>query len=214
MQPRLQQAWASLAYSLGAPADLGERVRRLLEDRYGEAHRAYHTLDHIAQVLDTVDTLAAAGEPVQDLAAIRLAAWFHDAVYDPRRSDNEFASADLAGEVLEDWPLDAARRRRVRRLILATADHIARTADERVLVDADLAILASDPQDYQAYIRAIRYEYAWLPEETFRAGRAAFLEGMCAREHLFATATMRTQAEIQALRNLQAELDDLQTGGG
>ncbi|MPZ88562.1 MAG: metal-dependent phosphohydrolase [Nitriliruptorales bacterium] len=200
--------------SLRAPLDRGEATRRLLERHYREPHRAYHTLTHIEQVLSRVDALIAAGEPAMDHAAIRLAAWFHDAVFDPQRADNENASAELADRVLTGWPLDAARRNRVRSLVLVTADHTARTPDERVLVDADLAILAADPQDYDAYAGAIRREYRWLPEEDFRAGRTAFLTGMLARDHLFATPTMRTTSEPTGRRNLQRELARLQPSGG
>src|SRR5262249_41743880 len=53
---------------------------------YGEPGRYYHNLDHVRAVLHTIDELARlASEP----AAVYLAAWFHDAVYDPRRGDNE-----------------------------------------------------------------------------------------------------------------------------
>lgn len=213
MERRLQEAWKALAEALGAPADRREATRRLLERRYGEPHRAYHTLTHIEQVLGTVDALVGAGEQAEDLAAIRLAAWFHDAVYEPRRADNEEASAELADQVLTGWPVDAALRERVRSLVLVTADHAAATPDERVLVDADLAILATDAHEYDAYTRAIRREYGWLSEETFRAGRTAFLTGMLTRDHLFATPTMRTTAEPTGRRNLRRELDRLRPSG-
>ena len=61
-----------------------------LLDRWQEPHRHYHTIDHLAAVLSIVDAQA---DEADDPQAVRLAAWFHDAVYDPRRTDNEELSA-------------------------------------------------------------------------------------------------------------------------
>ena len=69
--------------------DIGEDLLR----RYAEPHRRYHTADHLHHVLDMVDELADG----QDLFLVRLAAWFHDAVYaiPAGQVSNEEASAIL-----------------------------------------------------------------------------------------------------------------------
>lgn len=184
-----------------------------LTRRYGEPHRTYHTLAHVEQVLATVDDLVAAGEPVGDLHAVRLAAWFHDAVYVPGARDNERASAELAVRALRPLGLEAGRLAAIADLIADTADHLPRSPDAAVLVDADLAILAADPPAYQAYAAAVRAEYAAVPDGAWRAGRAAFLGGLLARPALFATPTMRERAEAAARRNLAAERDRLLSMG-
>lgn len=200
----LHRPWRRLVESVDA--DVAEAVLTDLVGRYGERHRAYHTLEHIADVLTAVDDLIAAGEPVADPVAVRLAGWFHDAVYVPGAPGNETRSAELAVRTLTGWPVDAAR---VHRLVLATADHVADDADAAVLVDADLAVLARDPAGYGAYVRAVRAEYRQLDDATWRRGRANFLGGMLARERIFATTTMRRAAEATARANLRRELAGL-----
>ncbi|MEU6942545.1 hypothetical protein ABZ943_38810, partial [Streptomyces rubiginosohelvolus] len=54
--------------------------------RWAEPQRRYHTTAHLTAVLDRIDTLAPYAD---DVHAVRLAAWFHDAVYRPDRTENE-----------------------------------------------------------------------------------------------------------------------------
>lgn len=199
---RWSQLWAPLGAERAAVVAAGEELAR----RYGEAQRAYHVLAHVAQVLDDVDALLEAGEPADDPVAVRLAAWYHDAVYDPGAADNERASAELAGQRLAALGVDRDRRARVGALILATREHRPEGPDQRVLVDADLAVLAGDPPAYAAYVAALRAEYAAVSEPAWRAGRGAFLEGMLARPALYSTATLHARGEAPARRNLAREL--------
>ena len=112
-----------------------------------------------------------------DADAVRLAALFHDAVYDPMRSDNEARSADLAVQVATElgWPTE--RCDTVHRLVMATARHSPTRDDEAVLVDADLAILGSSPAEYAAYVHGVRHEYAHVDDDSWRTGRAAARPG-------------------------------------
>ena len=90
--------------------------------RHREAHRHYHGVRHVTWVVRHVEELAAA-EPVDDIGAVVVAAFFHDAVYDPRASGNEAASARLADRELTVLGWDEARRRRVAAMVEATATH-------------------------------------------------------------------------------------------
>ena len=132
-----------------------------LISRHREAHRHYHGVRHVTWVVRHVEELAAA-EPVGDIAAVVVAAFFHDAVYDPRATDNEAASARLADRELAVLGWDDVRRERVAAMVEATAMHDVPTetaietaiaTDTAVLLDADLAVLGSDPASYQAYVR-------------------------------------------------------------
>ncbi|MBO2455155.1 HD domain-containing protein [Actinomadura barringtoniae] len=195
----LVDRWVSLA---------GTDTRHIgvdLDARYGEEHRRYHTRAHLLAVLNLVDDLA---PHAADPDAVRLAAWFHDAVYDPERADNEERSARLARRMLADTDLPAEVVEEIARLIVLTETH-APDADDRngqVLCDADLAILGAAPEAYATYAASVREEYAFVPDEFFKAGRAQVLRGLLELPSLFHTAEARSRFEEQARRNVETEL--------
>ncbi|PPK70332.1 HD domain-containing protein [Actinokineospora auranticolor] len=190
--------WTPLADRLGLARELGP----VLVGRWSEPHRRYHDLDHLVAVLTAVDRLAAHAD---DPDLVRLAAWYHDAVYQGRPDDEEM-SARLAETEL---PLDAASTAEVARLVRLTRGHRTAPGDRNgeVLCDADLTILASD--NYEAYATAIRTEYAHVPDDAFRAGRAAVLRDLLALPTLYRTPHGRAAWEIPARANLTAELATL-----
>ena len=177
--------------------------------RHREAHRRYHTLTHVMWVLRHITALVAAGEPTTDVAAVQLAALWHDAVYHAAASDNEARSALLAKAAAADLGWSISRQQLVERLVLATAGHRPADDDEAMLVDADLAILGAPTQEFLAYVSGVRNEYVHLDEDSWRAGRTAVLAGFLAQPHLFTTPTMRTQREARARANITAELAGL-----
>lgn len=174
--------------------------------RWAEPQRRYHTTDHLAAVLDRVDELAAHAD---DPDVVRLAAWFHDAVYRPDRSENEERSAALAERALPELGLDADRTAEVARLVRLTVTHDPAEGDRNgeVLCDADLAVLAGAPDQYAAYAAAVREEYGFVPDDAFRAGRADVLRQLLALPHLFRTPVGHDKWERLARRNLATELD-------
>lgn len=178
--------------------------------RHREAHRRYHTTAHVMWVLRHIAHIAVAGlDPSVDLDAVRLAALYHDVVYDPGRTDNEAASADLAEHAAIElgWPAD--RCATVHRLVMSTAAHHPIAPDEAVLVDADLAILGAEPKDYTAYIHAIRLEYAYVRPEEWRVGRSQVLREFLDAPRVFHTEVMHRELESRAKANVAAELATL-----
>jgi predicted metal-dependent HD superfamily phosphohydrolase len=205
----LAERWALLAGSGPAAVAAAEALLR----RYAEPHRRYHDTRHLGEVLDRVDELAGyAREP--DL--VRLAAWFHDAVYDPTRADNEEQSAALAEQVLPGLGLAAASVTEVARLVRLTAGHSPAEGDRNgaVLCDADLAILAATPARYAAYAAAVRAEYRHVDDAAFAAGRAAVLRHLLGMPVLFRTAVGRERYEARARHNLATELSLLGISAG
>ena len=174
-----------------------------LTKHYGEPHRAYHNLHHIERMLGFFHAMC---EPDD---AMELAIWFHDAVYDPKRSDNEEQSARCFSRLLSD-SLPASLAERVCRLILATDPRIPRSgrADENLLIDIDRAILASSPAEYETYRLAIRREYGHVGDAQFAAGRGAFLKD-CLTRPIFTTPDFLAFEE-KARENLQRELAALE----
>lgn len=208
MDSGLRERWQRLVAPLAVGEAEATHVLRDLWRRYDEPHRAFHTVSHLRHVLDVVDFLHGS-EPAHDPTGVELAAWFHDAVYDPASEHNEERSAQLAADTLLGWDVPDARVAHVVDLVLATRTHLAADHDTAVLIDADLAVLASPPDSYDLYRRGVRVEYRHLDEAQWRSGRAAFLRSMLARDRLFTTATMRERGETVARHNLSTELGEL-----
>lgn len=177
-----------------------------LLDRWGEPQRRYHTTAHLAQVLDHVDTLAG---HAADPDVVRLAVWFHDAVYRPDRSENEERSAALAERALPEAGVPDAATAEVARLVRLTVTHDPADGDRdgEVLCDADLAILASAPKEYAAYAAQVREEYGFVPDDLFRAGRADVLRHLLGLPRLFRTPHGAAAWEPKARQNVTTELE-------
>jgi predicted metal-dependent HD superfamily phosphohydrolase len=205
----LQTQWVRFLGTLGVePISAYPAFDRLVA-AHAEPHRHYHDLEHVVEVLKVVGRL---GRSCDNPSAVQLAAWYHDAVYDPTSRDNEVRSADLAGTELVALGLDARLMEKVMELIRAT-DHRERpaNADAGALLDADLAILGAGEARYRRYADAIRREYAHVPDADYRVGRAAVLERFLARSRLYHTETLFLEAEAAARRNLAAELAALRS---
>lgn len=190
---------------VSAPEPAVTRSGEDLLSRWSESHRHYHTRDHLVAVLSVVDRYA---DRAADPDAVRLAAWFHDAVYDPRRLDNEEASALLAEAVLPDLNVAMERVSEVARLVRLTASHDPVPSDHNggLLTDADLSVLAADEEVYRAYTVAVRREYAHIPDAAFAAGRAAVLQNLLSLPNLFHTPVLKEHWEARARHNLTSEL--------
>ena len=191
-----------------APPDPAPYGRDLLA-RWAEPQRRYHTVDHLIGVLARVTELTAYA---QDPDTVALAAWFHDAVYRPDRSENEERSAALAERALPEAGLAAERVAEVARLVRLTVSHDPAAGDRNgeVLCDADLAVLAGDPAAYAAYAAAVREEFAFVPDEAFRDGRSDVLRRLLALPRLFHTPYGVEHWEDIARRNMATELELLE----
>ena len=183
-------------------AHLTEELREDLLARWAETHRKHHTVTHLHEMLDAIGLLADAGIEF-DREAVELAAWFHDAVYEIGRDDNEDRSAELARELLASSPF----RDEVARLVLVTKTHEVADDDVNgaVLSDADLSVLGSDALRYRTYAAAVRDEYADVPDEVFKPARAQVLSALLDRS-LFHTSAGRERWEETARRNIAEEI--------
>src|SRR5688572_15448512 len=93
MNDRWQTLWLKLEAPRVPQDALGELMRA-----YSSPDRYYHNLTHIQDCLSVFDqTSSLVAHPEE----VELAIWFHDAVYDTRRSDNEQKSAEWAEAVIE-----------------------------------------------------------------------------------------------------------------
>lgn len=199
---RLLTRWERL---LPRPSRMGSLIGENLLARWSAPARRYHDTLHLDEVLDRLNRLPGGrGVPV------RLAAWFHDAVYEPTAPPgaSEQASAALLEELGPECGFDPAVVAEAIRLVRLTAGHDAGVDDvaAAALMDADLAILAADPERYLDYAAGVRAEYAHMPEEAFTSGRTAVLQGLLDHDPLFVTAVGRARWEQAARANMAVEL--------
>jgi predicted metal-dependent HD superfamily phosphohydrolase len=204
-----------LAAGATAPREEIEATCRRLLERWAGPDRRFHNVKHLIDVLARVDELA---EETHDPDLVRLAAWYHGAVfsstatkaYSRSGGEDEVASADLATEELLALGVPERTVGRIAELIVNLKRHEAavRDIDCLALCDADLATLAADPQRYSAYRRAVREEYAHLPVRHYVEARRSIVSKLLARRHLFLS-PMGAQWEDRARENLTAELNRL-----
>ena len=183
------------------PATLTDRLSAL----YAEPHRRYHTLAHVQALLGWLRQYRHLAQVPADIEA---AIWFHDAVYDTQRQDNEALSAELAEAQLQatGWPQERASR--VADMVRATQHHRADEddTDTQLFLDLDLSVLAAPAPGYAAYASAIRAEFGWVADGPYRAGRKRVLQSFLGRDHIYRTPALRAAWEAAARHNLQDEL--------
>ena len=145
----------------------------------------------------------------QQPAAVELALWFHDAVYDPKAGDNEEQSAAMAKDCLETGGLSKLAVT-VSDLVMATKSHSTEAGpDAALMVDVDLSILGKGEQRFTEYEAQIREEYRSVPKLIFNFKRAEILERFLARSRIYATDFFATKYEQQARRNLAGSIRQL-----
>ncbi len=183
-------------------AESVEEAWTLLEEAYSEQHRHYHNFDHVSTLLKDYDEVGGGN------LAIEFAIWFHDIVYDPKSGTNEEDSAALFDKWSADF-LESKFRSDVTRLIRATDPRQSRTdlPDETLLCDLDLLVLSANPEIYQQYVKNIRKEYHFVPEEKFREGRSRILEDFL-KGKIYRSDHFSPREEL-ARENLNSELAGL-----
>jgi predicted metal-dependent HD superfamily phosphohydrolase len=169
-----------------------------LTRRYLEPHRRYHSLPHIAEMLERGRDLRLTDEQV-------MAVWFHDAIYDTHSQTNEEDSAALARSLLvaAGWP--EPRVATVERIVLDTKRHEPSVPESALVIDLDLASLAAPKERFAANTVAIRQEYSWVPDAEFVAGRKAFFAALLRRPRIY-TSEWGRSLETAARANLAAAI--------
>ncbi len=190
------------------PPTLPDELQARLAAMYRAPQRHYHALGHVEALQRW---LAHWQRLAREPRLIAAAIWFHDAIYDTRRDDNEPRSAELARKELTaiGWAPEAVER--VAALVLATQHHQAdaNDTDAWLFLDLDLSVLGQPPAHYAAYSAGVRAEYAWVDEARFRTGRAAVLRSFLDRDAIYRTPELHAAWEAAARANLAAELSSL-----
>ena len=183
-----------------------------LRKRHDEPQRHYHDWSHIEALLNHMES---ALDRLSDRDAVLYAILFHDAVYDPKASDNEARSAALLLDIAP--PIPERSLRTAHRMIEATAGHcLPEDLDNEAkqdcahFLDMDLGILGAPPGRFDIYEEQIRREYAHVADDAFRTGRAKVLRHFAQRERLYFTPWGQERFERQARANLARSLAKLE----
>lgn len=204
----LRGQWDELLSFYTSDISIKDNSIQMLQEKYSEKSRFYHNLSHVKALLQSLESFK---HKIQDPHAIRFSMWFHDVVYDTTRNDNEEESARLAAEMLGKLHASLTTIEMVRDLILATKGHRGKdlSEDAKLFLDLDLAILGTREETYKKYSKAIRAEYAWVPELVYRTRRSEILKSFLDRERIYFTDEMRTRFEEQARKNMICEIKSL-----
>lgn len=204
------ERWHAALDAVGAVQGDRDGVFADLVERHGAAGRFHHDFAHASSVVDTVLSIQQQGDA---WAPVVLAAWFHDAVYDPTaaKGGNEGLSAVLATTALTSLGATLSQVGEVARLICLTVDHTPGPKDRAgaLLCDADLCVLASPEAEYDCYVRGVRAEYRHVSDDDWRTGRAAVLRSFLDRPAIFHTEFGRRWWEPQARSNISREIESL-----
>lgn len=204
------ERWHAALDAIGAYRGDRERTFAYLAARHVGPDRHYHTFGHASDVVDRVLSLH---DPGDDWATAVMAAWYHDAIYEPGSESgfNEGASAALAVGDLTAMGASLTGIGTVARLICLTANHTTDPADHTgaILCDADLAILGMDAEQYDRYVEAVRAEYGHLDDKTWRHGRRTVLRSYLDRPRIYVTEEGRRRWEAAARTNISRELEQL-----
>ena len=202
------------AGATGVESEISAAGSRLLE-RWEEPQRRYHNVRHLVDLLQHVDELQS---ETHHPHAVRLAAWYHGAVFDSaeaaayarRGGEDEVASAEYARKDLDELGVPADVIADVVEMVQALSRHTSvDRPDCAVLCDADLAILAAEPQRYKAYTEDVRAEYAHIPLRDYLESRQAILRKLLAREAIYKS-PLAAPWEEPARQNVEAEISRIE----
>ena len=169
---------------------------------YSEPHRHYHTFNHIVRMLEML-AIHAIITP-----KLYTAVLYHDAIYHPKKDDNELQSAYLYE--IHSVNMGEKPDAQVIQMIIDTKEHIPTIEESKLLIDADLWVLGSNIHIYSDYKQALKKEYEpFFTKEEMIAGRTAFLENMLDKENIFYTPNFQRCYTHTAKINLEFELKQL-----
>lgn len=189
-----------------------ETIHDRLVDFYGEAHRHYHTLDHIQHCLQEFDRVATF---MDDPSAVEIALWFHDAIYEPGAKDNEQRSAELFQKYSHtSGCTDTVFQQRIHNLIVITTHREQPSQkDEQFIVDIDLSSFGLPWDIFERDGHRIRAECADMSDDEYYPGHVKFLQALRERPTFFFTHFFQRRYEQTARENIERLITSLRIRG-
>ena len=192
---RWRYAWRQLGASMAS-----EDLYHQLVACYSEPHRKYHTIQHLNECLTHFESIGALADHADE---VELALWFHDAIYDTSKKDNEKRSAEWARDSVLAAGVSSEKANRIFELVMATTHNVLPEGrDAEILVDIDLGILGADGARFDSYEVQVREEYSFVPEFQYRQARRKVLEEFVNRKWIYSTEPFRSNYEARARDNI------------
>jgi predicted metal-dependent HD superfamily phosphohydrolase len=216
------------------PAQLVNRWWDRLWTLHTSLERHYHTSVHLEEMLHYLQLCCCSCRHCDTfelsflddhglMTLVRLAIFFHDAIYDATSSINEQESASLFTEFADQVGMDADSKQCVVNFILATQTHALpppcnqgddndTTGDATaraalmLFLDLDMAVLAKDEAAYDQYAACIRNEYHFVPHDEYCAKRADILQIFVQRPCIYYTPILAQAWQARARLNLHREI--------
>lgn len=135
---------------------------------YQQAHRHYHKLNHVVEVLEAIEQSGGLENDILFLATV-----FHDIVYNPTLIDNEEQSAVYFRQV---YTGDESIAQQVERIILETKHHKGSNELSQQFQQADLAVLDRPLEGLIEYEHQIFKEFAFVDWKIYQTERIKILE--------------------------------------
>jgi len=178
-----------------------------IEAKHSESTRHYHSLNHL---LDLYKQLSTIKESIEDWHVILFTLFYHDIIYNARKTNNEEKSAELARKRMEQVGVPEVDIQCCVNQILATKSHgISLDSDTNLFTDADLSILGREWEVYDTYCKNVRKEYAIYPMLIYKQGRKKVIKHFLAMDKIYKTKVFFDKYEKQARTNLSQELKNL-----
>lgn len=205
---QLKEKFKKLCLNFTDDKNLIENFWTEIEKKYSGKNRCYHNLQHLESMFEEIENVK---DLLENYSNISFAIFYHDIIYDATSKENEEKSAALSKQRLKSLGVHDENILKVYEQILATKSH--QKSDDKdinFLLDADLAILGKEFQNYSEYTRKIRKEYSIYPDFLYKPGRKKVLKHFLQLESIFKTDYFKAKYEIQARKNIEAELISLQ----
>lgn len=180
-----------------------------------DVDREYHNCEHLENMLKNLSAYRDLTRlKMQNYDLLKLAIYYHDFIMGV--PDGESKSAEAAASVLEKSNNKNLKQQTniLKKLILATdhkRDLSNATDEEKLISDLDMAILASEPDEYDKYANDVRKEYKNrnYSDKEYNYGRAKVLKKLLNQKQIFYTPFFNLNYEAKARENIQNELESL-----
>jgi predicted metal-dependent HD superfamily phosphohydrolase len=206
----LKKKWFQLSGKYSDDIEIQHSIFEKIISSYSNKSRHYHDLSHLQKMFETILTFESI---LLNPDCVHFAIWFHDIIYDAKRSDNEERSAEYAKNELRKLNTDATLINSVSDLILHTKTHTIINKNESIdmqfFLDTDLVILGGNENEYIKYLEGVRKEYDHVPAILYKMGRKKILKKFLEQKYIYRTNEFRVRFEKKARENIQFEIDQL-----